>query len=53
MDQDEILMDGEERMEKAVNVLANALKRDPLSHSRPPSRSFTSAGHLYVAGNRS
>ena len=26
MDQDEILMDAEERMEKAVNVLANALK---------------------------
>jgi ribosome recycling factor len=26
MEQDEIMMDAEERMEKAVNVLANALK---------------------------
>ncbi|MFN9160102.1 MAG: ribosome-recycling factor, partial [Planctomyces sp.] len=26
MDQDEILLDAEERMEKAVNVLMNALK---------------------------
>jgi hypothetical protein len=26
MDQDEILMDAEERMEKAVNVLGNALE---------------------------